>query len=83
VDSIVRTLEANVTSLRRLKILIHGQEEDTLAGHVDLTGFFDLHPPAGPGTTSSASPDFTQPSPAAQAAPDGLTASGTPGKLKP
>jgi hypothetical protein len=29
--------------LRRLKILIHGQEVDTLAGHVDLTGFFDLN----------------------------------------
>ncbi len=46
VDSIARTLEANVNVLRRLKILIHGQEADTLAGHVDLTGFFDLSPPA-------------------------------------
>lgn len=44
VDSIARTLENNVTSLRRLKILIHGQEMETLAGHVDLTGFFDLNP---------------------------------------
>lgn len=43
VDSIVDTLKANVPSLRRLKILIHGQEVDTLAGHVDLTGFFDLN----------------------------------------
>jgi hypothetical protein len=46
VDSIARTLENNVSSLRRLKILIHGQEMETLAGHVDLTGFFDLNPPA-------------------------------------
>jgi spore germination protein GerM len=46
VNSIVRTLEANVPTLRRLHILIHGQESDTLAGHVDLTGYFDLHPPA-------------------------------------
>ena len=83
VDSIARTLEANVTSLRRLKILIHGQEEDTLAGHVDLTGFFDLHPPAGPGTTSSAGPSPAQPPAPAQAADSGLTASGAPGKLKP
>jgi len=43
VDSIVRTLEINVPGLRRLKILIHGQEVDTLAGNVDLTGFFDLN----------------------------------------
>ena len=42
VDSIARTLEANVSGLRRLKILIHGQEAETLAGHLDLTGFFDL-----------------------------------------
>ena len=50
VNSIARTLEANVPSLRRLKILIHGQEADTLAGHVDLTGYFDLHSvaPAAP-----------------------------------
>ena len=46
VNSIVRTLQANVPSLRRLKILIHGQEVDTLAGNVDLTGFFDLNPSA-------------------------------------
>jgi len=40
VDSIARTLEANVPKVKRLKILIHGQELDTLAGHVDLTQFF-------------------------------------------
>ena len=43
VDSIAQTLAGNVPSLRRLKILIHGQEAETLAGHVDLTGFFDLN----------------------------------------
>lgn len=37
VDSIARTLESNVPQVMRLKILIHGQEVDTLAGHVDLT----------------------------------------------
>jgi Sporulation and spore germination len=46
VDSIARTVESNVPAARRLKILIHGQEVDTLAGHADLTGFFDLNPPA-------------------------------------
>jgi len=37
VDSITRTLEANVPQVQRLKILIHGQEVETLAGHLDLT----------------------------------------------
>lgn len=45
VNSITRTLGNNVPGLRRLKILIHGQEVDTLAGNVDLTGFFDLNQP--------------------------------------
>ena len=40
VNSITRTLEANVPQVRRLKILIHGQEMETLAGHLDLTGTF-------------------------------------------
>jgi hypothetical protein len=43
VDSIARTLAGNLPTLRRLKILIHGQEVETLAGHLDLTGFFDLN----------------------------------------
>jgi Sporulation and spore germination len=46
VDSIAETLENNVSGLRRLKILIHGQEVDTLAGNIDLSGFFDLNGPA-------------------------------------
>jgi Sporulation and spore germination len=55
VDSIARTLESNVPALRRLKILIHGQEVETLAGHLDLTGFFDLNPPGlPPGSTARA-----------------------------
>ncbi len=40
VNSIARTLEANVPQVQRLKILIHGQEVETLAGHLDLTGAF-------------------------------------------
>jgi hypothetical protein len=52
VDSIRQTLENNVTGLSRLKILIHGQEVETLAGHVDLTGFFDLNSPAAPAPTT-------------------------------
>ncbi|MBZ5695125.1 MAG: GerMN domain-containing protein [Acidobacteriia bacterium] len=46
VNSIARTLGSNVPGIRRLKILIHGQEVDTLAGNVDLTGFFDVNPAA-------------------------------------
>ncbi len=56
VSSIARTLEANVPSLRRLKILIHGQEADTLAGHVDLTGYFDLHSVASTTPAAPAAP---------------------------
>ena len=61
VDSIARTLESNVAGARRLKILIHGQEVDTLAGHADLTGFFDLNP-----TVAASAPVAT---PASSAAP--------------
>lgn len=61
VNSIARTLESNVPGLRRLKILIHGQEVDTLAGNVDLTGFFDL-------SSVPASPTAIQQSPPAAAA---------------
>jgi len=58
VDSIAQTLENNVRGLRRLKILIHGQEVDTLAGNVDLTGFFDLNrvPDVPAATTGASSP---------------------------
>lgn len=74
VTSIARTLESNVTGLKRLKILIHGQEVETLAGHVDLTEFFDLNGAAAPGgnapatqTRSSAAPTPTPtPKPAAK-----------------
>jgi len=63
VNSLAQTLAANVSTLRRLKILIHGQEVETLAGHVDLTGFFDLaslaQSGALPGAPSSAQPAVT------------------------
>ncbi|HTZ31570.1 MAG TPA: GerMN domain-containing protein [Methylomirabilota bacterium] len=42
VDSITRTLAANIPQAKQLKILIHGQEVDTLAGHLDLTQPFDV-----------------------------------------
>ena len=65
VDSIARTLESNVSAVRRLKILIHGREVETLAGHVDLTGFFDLNqpglPPVSTPSANSAAPVETAP----------------------
>jgi Sporulation and spore germination len=75
VDSISRTLESNVPSTRRLKILINGQEADTLAGHVDLTGFFDLNSPISlPSTTTQGAqppplPAAPNPKPAASSTP--------------
>lgn len=70
ITSITRTLAINLPSLRRLKILVHGQEVDTLAGHVDLTGFFDLNPnaplqsPAAPATAAPSNAPSPAPAPA-------------------
>ena len=58
VDSITKTLEANVPRVQRLKILIHGQEVETLAGHLDLTGTFLVN-------TKSVQAGPTVPAPAA------------------
>lgn len=51
VQSMAQTLGANVNGVRQLRILIHGQEAETLAGHLDLHGLF----PVGPGTPTGAS----------------------------
>ena len=61
VDSITRTLEANVPRVQRLKILIHGQEVETLAGHLDLTGTFLVNTKGVPGAPAT---DKVAPSPA-------------------
>ena len=42
VDSIVQTLGAAVSQIRRVKIMIHGQDAETLAGHLDLSGTFPV-----------------------------------------
>lgn len=42
VASLVETLSANIPGINRVKILVDGQSRDTLAGHVDLSGFFDV-----------------------------------------
>ena len=56
VESIGDTLAANIPNLRRLKILIDGQEAKTLAGHIDLTGYFLLHAPAPAVSSTGADP---------------------------
>jgi hypothetical protein len=42
VQSIAQTLGANVAGIKLLKILVHGQEAETLAGHLDLYGLFPV-----------------------------------------
>jgi hypothetical protein len=59
VDSMTRTLEANVPQIQRLKILIHGQEVETLAGHVDLSGTFVVNSKLAQPPPSAASPAAT------------------------
>jgi hypothetical protein len=41
VASIVVTLNANDSKIARVKLLINGQERDTLAGHADLRRFYE------------------------------------------
>jgi hypothetical protein len=41
VASLVQTLVANVAGITRVKILVAGKQRPTLAGHADLTEFYD------------------------------------------
>jgi germination protein M len=86
VDSLTKTLEANVPQVRWLKILIHGQEVDTLGGHLDLTRTFLVNAkpvpilPAAAPTAGSPAGGKTATTPTA--APSGkLTPAAPPGKL--
>jgi hypothetical protein len=79
-DSITKTLQANVPQVRRLKVLIHGQEVETLAGHLDLTQTFMVNASAGPApraAVSNAAPT------AASAGPQALTPAAATVKLAP
>ncbi len=40
--SLVESLSANIPGIARVKLLVDGKERDTLAGHVDLTNFYDV-----------------------------------------
>jgi hypothetical protein len=42
IASLVQTLSANIPGILRVKILVEGKERETLAGHADLSGFFDV-----------------------------------------
>jgi hypothetical protein len=42
IASLVQTLAANVSGLLRIKFLVEGKERETLAGHADLSGFYDV-----------------------------------------
>jgi Sporulation and spore germination len=43
VNSMVQTLAVNVPGVNRVRILVDGKTRDTLAGHADLTEFFDVN----------------------------------------
>jgi hypothetical protein len=83
-------LEANVPQVQRLKILIHGQEVETLAGHLDLTGTFVVNTkPAQPSVTPAPTPAGTDKpatptvdkTPAPAPSPGALTPDKAPGRL--
>jgi hypothetical protein len=42
VVSLVQTLSANIPGITRVKILVEGKERDTLAGHADLSNYYDV-----------------------------------------
>jgi Sporulation and spore germination len=42
VASLIHTISANTPGLLKIKILVDGKPRDTLAGHADLTDFYDV-----------------------------------------
>jgi hypothetical protein len=42
VMSLIQTLSANIPGIQKVKILVEGKQRDTLAGHADLSAFFDV-----------------------------------------
>lgn len=42
IASLIHTLTANTPNILKVKILIDGKERDTLAGHADLSSFYDV-----------------------------------------
>ncbi len=92
VQSIAQTLGANVSGIRQLKILVHGQEAETLAGHLDLYGMFPVVSTGTAGGTTSApvtapaavpTAGTAKPGPAAGPAGAGGTAPAKPSAAAP
>jgi spore germination protein GerM len=42
VASLIHTVSANTPGILRVKILVDGKERETLAGHADLSSFYDV-----------------------------------------
>jgi len=42
VTSLIQTLSENIPGVLKVKILVEGRQRDTLAGHADLSNFFDV-----------------------------------------
>ena len=42
VNSLVETLAVNAPGIQRVRILVEGKTRETLAGHADLSGWFDV-----------------------------------------
>jgi sporulation and spore germination protein len=42
VASLIQTLSANIPGISKVKILVEGNQRETLAGHADLADFFDV-----------------------------------------
>lgn len=42
VASLIHTISANTPGILKVKILVDGKERDTLAGHADLSDFYDV-----------------------------------------
>jgi hypothetical protein len=38
---LIQTLAANIPGILRVKILVDGKDRETLAGHADLSDFYD------------------------------------------
>ncbi len=42
VTSLIHTISANIPGIAKVQILIDGKERDTLAGHADLSSYYDV-----------------------------------------
>jgi len=42
IASLIHTVSANTPGIQRVKILVDGKERDTLAGHAELSDFYDV-----------------------------------------